>query len=89
MELKKVKYKSAVFFGVFALVMYFVMGLLQSILVSQNPAYAAMMGVAVTNTQLLLYTPLIGAVVVYLSTLLAILVYNAVAKSYPISWDVK
>ena len=89
MELKNIKYKSAVYFGVFALVMYFVLGVLQLILISQNPLYAAMAGVGISTAQLLVYTPLIGAVVVYLSTLLAILVYNIVAKSWPIAWELK
>jgi len=88
MKLTKINYVSAVFIGASALVMYFILGVLQLILLSQDPTLIALMGSA-SKVQILVYTPLIGCVVAYLFTLLMILVYNVVAKKYAISWIVK
>ncbi len=88
MKLTKINYVSAVFIGASALVMYFILGVFQLILVSQDPTLVALMG-SVSKVQILIYTPIIGGVVAYLFTLLMILVYNVVAKKFPISWDVK
>ncbi len=88
MELKKINYKSAVFFGVFALVMYLIMGIFQMIIIAQVPTYAALAG-NISALQVLVYAPIIGGIVGYLFALLAILIYNAVATKYPITWTVK
>ena len=88
MKLTKINYVSAVFIGVSALVMYFILGIFQLILVSQDPTLVALMG-SVSNMQVLVYTPIIGGVVAYLFTLLMILVYNVVARKFPISWEIK
>jgi len=87
MKLTNINYVSAVFIGVSALVMYFILGILQLILVAQDPTLVALMG-SVSKVQILVYTPLIGGVVAYLFTLLMILVYNVVARKYPVSWIV-
>ena len=88
MKLTKINYVSAVFIGVSAIVMYFILGVFQLILVSQDPTLIALMG-SVSNMQILVYTPVIGGVVAYVFTLIMILVYNVVAKKYPVSWNVK
>ena len=88
MKLTKINYVSAVFIGVSALVMYFILGIFQLILVSQDPTLVALMG-SVSNMQVLVYTPIIGGVVAYLFTLVMILVYNVVAGKFPISWEIK
>mgnify|MGYP001349119281 FL=1 len=88
MKLTKINYVSAVFIGASALVMYFILGVFQLILVSQDPTLVALMG-SVSNLQVLVYTPLIGGVVAYVFTLVMILVYNVVAKKFPISWNIK
>jgi len=88
MELKRINYRSAIFFGVFAFIMYFLSGLLQILLVSQFPQYQALVG-AVPRFQTMLTVPIVGGVLGYLFSLLAILVYNKVALKYPVSWVVK
>ena len=88
MKLTKINYVSAVFIGASALVLYFILGVFQLILVSQDPTLIALMG-SVSNMQILVYTPVIGGVVAYVFTLIMILVYNVVAKKYPVSWNVK
>jgi len=93
MELKRVKFCSAVYVGVIALVMYLIVGALQLILFAQAPelaaAIAASGGVLPTASQALVMTPIIGAVVGYVVAIIAILVYNFVAQKYPIAWEIK
>lgn len=84
MELKKIYYRSAVFFGAFALVMYLLLGVLQW---SLKDALLAQ-GIQVDALSIFVYAPLIGGVVGYLIVVLLVLVYNFVAKKYPISWEV-
>ena len=88
MKLTKINYVSAVFIGVSVLVMYFIMAVLQLVLASQNLLVASMLG-QISKVQLLVYTPIIGGVVAYLFTLVMILVYNVVARKFPISWEIK
>ncbi len=84
MKLTKIKYGSAVFFGVFALVMYLLLGALQwslrDVLLAQ--------GIQLTALQTFVYAPVIGGIVAYVIMLLMIAIYNAVAKKYPIAWEV-
>ena len=87
MELKRINYKSAVFFGAIALLMYLLIGILQ-VIVARDPAFVAIYG-AVNTLAVLVYTPLLGAVISYLLLLLVIFIYNIVAKKYPIAWVVK
>ena len=87
MELKNIRYRSAVFFAVLALLMYFIMGILQ-VLVGQDPTFVAMYG-AVSSLQALVYTPLLGMVLFYLLMVLVIFIYNVVARKYPVEWTIK
>jgi len=87
MELKNIKYKSAVFFAAIGLVMYLLIGILQ-VFVARDPVFAALYGV-VSPTQALVYTPLLGAAILYIFVMLTIFVYNIVAKKYPVAWEVK
>jgi hypothetical protein len=84
MKLTKIKYGSAVFFGAFALVMYLLLGALQwslrDVLLAE--------GIKLTALQTFVYAPVIGAIVAYVIMVLAIAIYNAVAKKYPIAWEV-
>ena len=84
MKLTKIKYGSAVFFGVFALVMYLLLGVLQwslrDVLLAQ--------GIQLTALQTFVYAPVIGGIVGYVLVLIMIAVYNAVAAKYPISWEI-
>ena len=84
MKLTKIKYGSAVFFGVFALVMYLLLGVLQwslrDVLLAQ--------GIQLTALQTFVYAPVIGGIVGYILIVIMIAVYNYVAKKYPIAWDV-
>ncbi len=85
MKLTKINYNSAVIFGVLSLVMYLAVGVLQwslrDVLIAQ--------GIQVKAVQTFLVAPLVGGVVGYLFVLVAIVLYNAVAVKYPVSWDVK
>ena len=84
MKLTKIKYGSAVFFGVFAFVMYLLLGVLQwslrDVLLTQ--------GIRVTVLQSFVYVPVVGGIVGYFIILLTIAIYNAVASKYPIEWEV-
>ncbi len=84
MKLTKINYKSAVFFGALALVMYLPFGLLmwssRDVLLAQ--------GVSITAVQTFLIAPIQSGIIGCLIMLVAILVYNFVAKKYPISWEV-
>ena len=91
MELKNVKFKSAVFLGVFTLVYLLIVGALQLILKSASvgvAGYDQLFG-NVTPLMVLVQVPVTGAVTAYIFGLIAILVYNFVAKKYPISWNLK
>ncbi len=84
MKLTKIKYSSAVFFGVSALVMYLLLGLLQWSL--KDVLLAS--GIQLTALQTFVYAPVIGGIVAYVLVLLMIAIYNSVAKKYPIAWEV-
>lgn len=85
MKLTKIKYGSAVFFGVFALIMYLLLGVLQWSL--RDVLLAS--GIQLTAIQTFVYAPVIGGIVGYILVLMMIVVYNAVATKYPITWEVK
>ncbi|MFA4960515.1 MAG: hypothetical protein WC548_02520 [Candidatus Pacearchaeota archaeon] len=88
MKLSKINYRSAIFFGIFSLVMYFVLGILQLIIVKSSPETSTLIGY-VSPLYALVFTPLSGGVVVLLFFLLAIFIYNIIAKKFPIAWEVK
>ncbi len=88
MKLSKIKYSSAAFFGVFALVIYLIIGIISWLIVWQVPEMITTFG-EITFLQVIVLTPLVGGVLSYLFVLLAIWVYNNIAKKYPISWEVK
>ena len=85
MKLTKIDYNSAVIFGVLSLVMYLAVGFLQwslrDVLIAQ--------GIQVNAVQTFVVAPLVGGVLGYLFVLVGIILYNSVAKKYPISWEVK
>jgi len=85
MKLTKIKYGSAVYFGVISLVMYLLLGALQwslrDVLLAQ--------GIELTALQTFVYAPVVGGIVGYVLLLITIAVYNSVAKKYPIAWEVK
>ncbi len=85
MKLTKIKYGSAVFFGVFALVVYLLLGVLQWSL--RDVLLAS--GIQLTALQTFVYAPVIGGIVGYILVLIMIAIYNAVATRYPIAWDIK
>ena len=84
MKITKINYGSAVFFGVVALVMYLLLGLLQwslrDVLLAQ--------GIPITGMQTFVYAPLIGAIIAYVIMVVIIAIYNFVARKYPIGWTV-
>jgi len=85
MKLTKINYESAAFFGLIAFVMYLAIGALQwslrEVLITQ--------GIMVTAISSFVYGPIVGGIVGYLTALVMIVIYNFVAKKYPISWTIK
>jgi chromate transport protein ChrA len=86
MKLSKISYTSAVFFGAFALVMSLFYGTMQWI---ARDALMQMYNIQITLAQAFFVTPLVGGIVGYLVLVVAIFIYNAVARKFPISWEVK
>jgi len=86
MKLEKINYKSAVVFGLWSLVMYFVFGISQWIAREQ---LLAIYGLRVTALSAFVTAPIAGGIAAYLTIVVAIAIYNSVAKRYPISWIVK
>ena len=87
MELKRISPRSAIFFGVAAVVFYFISGLTQWILASRIPAFQAAIG-TINPFQILVIVPIVGGIIAYILTLILVWVYNIVAKRNPISWEV-
>jgi hypothetical protein len=85
MKLEKINYSSAVYFGALTLVMYLVMGALQWFARDSLMALQIM----VEPMQVFVYAPLIGAISAYVISLIAIVIYNIVAKKFPIAWAIK
>jgi len=85
MKLTKINYASAIFFGIITLIMYLILAVLQWSLRD----VLATQGVVVTWFQTFIATPIIGAVVGYVFTLVLIAIYNLIAMKYPIGWEVK
>ena len=86
MKINKINYVSAVYFFVLSFVLYMITGILQIIIESANSGAFANLGLATPNfLSSVLYAPLIGGVVGYLFALLAIVIYNGVARKYPFS----
>jgi len=84
MRLKSINYNSAVFFGLFAFVMYMPLGFFMWSLRDTLSAQ----GVSITAIQTFIVTPITWGIVGYLSMIITIAIYNFVAKKYPISWEV-
>jgi tellurite resistance protein TehA-like permease len=86
MKLSKVRYKSAIFFGAIALVIYLLFGILQLILTSYYQTdtinSAAML-------LILVKIPIIMGIIFYVFSVVTILVYNIIARKFPISWELK
>jgi hypothetical protein len=86
MKISKISYSSAVFLGAFTLVMSLIYGALQWV---ARDAILQTYQIQVTAMNVLLLTPLIGGFVAYLIMIVAIFMYNVIARKYPISWEVK
>ena len=84
MKLTKINYGSAVFFGAIAFVMFLASGLylwgFRDVLLAE--------GVVLTWVQTFIVAPIVGAIVGYLIMIVVIVIYNAVAKKYPVAWTV-
>ncbi len=85
MKLEKINYSSAVFFGVFSAVIYFLIGVFEVIARDKLASF----GINVSIFQSLVVAPLTVGIVGYLIVFIAVLIYNCVAVKYPISWIVK
>lgn len=85
MKLTKINYKSAVFFGVFAVVMYLPFGLFMWI----SRSVLSAQGISITAVQTFIVAPIQSGIIGYLMMMVMILVYNFVAKKYPITWEIK
>ena len=68
-------------------VLYFIIGTLQLIVEKMNPGTFVELGLATpTFLSSIVIAPLVGGLLGYLFVLFAILLYNFMAKKYPISW---
>ena len=86
MKLSKISYTSAVFFWATALVFFFLYGWM---LWSMREAILMQSGAEITIGMAFVWLPLVGSLMVYAMTTVAIFIYNLVARKYPISWEVK
>ena len=92
MELKSIRYSTAIFFGLITLILYVISGIFQITIIKKTllaSADYATMAQSMTFSNTVLKTPIIVAIVVYILVLLSIAIYNALAKVYPISWEIK
>jgi len=88
MKLSRINYSAAMFFGILAIVMYFLSGLLQVLLSTNYPELVSVVGPA-DPLQALVIVPIIGGIIIYIALIIVIAVYNLVAKKWPISWEMK
>ena len=85
MKLEKISYGSAVVFGAISLISVFLLGLLGMV----SPEVAALMGSAtVIPFSGVVFAALAQGVAAYIGIIFIVLVYNVVAKRYPIAWTV-
>ena len=90
MKLTKINYGSAMFFGAIALVMYVILGVLQIIAEKASPGTFTALGVPMpTFWTSIVVAPIVSGVVTYLVMLLVFVIYNYIAKKYPISWEIR
>lgn len=87
MELKRISYSSAVAFGLVALVVQVISGILQVVIDKAVPGYFTNLGIAVEPMQTIIVGPIILGVLVYLILLFVFWIYNNIAKKYPIRWE--
>lgn len=85
MKLTKINYGSAVYFGVMGFIMYLIAGIL--VWTIKDELFTT--GLEVTAVSTFVVAPVVACISAYLITLLAIAVYNSIAKQFPISWEVK
>ncbi len=86
MKINKINYVSAVYFLALSFVLYLIIGVVQLIAENANPGTFSSFGLATpTFLSSVIYAPLTGGLIGCLFALLSILVYNIVAKKYPIS----
>lgn len=86
MKISRISYSSAVFFGVFALVISFLYGLLEW---AARDIISQTYGIEVTAVSSLVLTPIVGGLIGYLVILAAIVIYNIVAMKFAIGWEIK
>ena len=102
MELKKISYKSTVFFAALGLIVALIFGLFQLFILktmyasmatmSQFEQYAdtyIQMAQGITVWSSLIYMPVLSTLITAIIVLAIIGIYNLVAKKYPISWDIE
>ena len=91
-ELKSIGYKSSIFLGIFLLIIYFILGIVQLVIFNQSlskiPEYASMASI-VSPLNMLVVSPIIAGLAGLVISFAAILIYNLVAKKFPISWEIK
>ena len=89
MKINKINYVSAVYFLALSFVLYLITGLMQLLVEKMNPGTFTQLGLSVpTFLTSVVYAPLVGGLVGYTFVLFAILIYNLVARKYPISLKV-
>ncbi len=91
MQLKRINYRTAYAFGVVILVLWLLRGLIVWYASSNLPQLALTLGIPAGLPFLwtVIGFPLLSAVIYAIVIALIILVYNRVARTFPISWEVK
>jgi len=90
MRINKIKYVSAFYFLVMALVLYLITGIFQLIVEKASPGTFMKLGLATpTFLSSIVIGPISGAILGYVFVLFAILVYNLVAKKFPFEFEAK
>ena len=85
MKLTKISYQSAVFFAAIT----FLSTLIAGLVVAAVPQVSTQLGVPTTTYLMALSGSVTQTIGVFVGVLFSILIYNLIAKRYPISWETK
>lgn len=91
MQLKRINYKTAFAFGIVVFALWLIRGLIVWYTSTSLPNLATSLGIpaGLPFVWTVIGFPFSSAVIYSLVILFVILVYNWIAKTFPISWEVK
>ncbi len=89
MKINKINYISAVYFFMLFVSVYLLIAIAQFIVEIVSPGFFSAQGLMTpTFLSSIIYAPLLGGLIGYLFVAFAILIYNCVAKKFPITLKV-